>query len=877
MGTTRTTRTISWQATFAVLAAFLGLVLVAGFLPAGEAQAATIDVDQVEDAYDDGSKTCSLREAIVSANRNISIDSCDAGSPSETDVINVPHQVDGYDLTIVGAGEDSGEMGDLDITEDVTIQGAGPITEPAEIDAGGEVDTGPDCDNKRVLMAGFDRVLHIHEPPVPPTEDAPEAFGTPPAINVQLYNLTITGGSVVGPNESDPGGGGILAETANLSLDTVSVIGNTVTNFEEEGDAYGGGISLDSDSRLFVSGGRIANNYAEAEVAAGAGIYQDQENQQPDSPEAASLGDPVFGVDISGNKNGDALLQGNRLCASFMASGGAVSVGDSLAVDEAYFDDNAVTGDALGFGGAVASPIFGQSTLIEVEDSTFQSNVVGGLGDEFFISGAFGGAVATFGDTFIDRTTFEENEAIALGEGGSVGAGGGAVAASGFFEMEDSTLNDNTAFTGDLTPDVENAARLGGQEPEETPDSFGGGLLLQSAEAELLNSTFSGNTAYNGGAIAHGEPPKGPPPKFGPQGPGPQGLGNSGFDFITVTNNSATEGAGIWTGDGPNEVHLFASIVGDQESGDDCLQLTKGGLLDEGDNLDSDSTCVTEPSSDTDDPELDELDDNGGRTETHALLEGSPAIDMVNGDCPPEDQRGRNRPEDGDGTGPNRCDAGAFELRAPEPPDPLFCPGFKNDPRPQIIGTPANNVLNGTNADEVICGKAGTDTINGGGGDDLILGGPDNDKIKGQGGNDRVVGGGGADEVNGNGGNDRLRGYPGNDTLNGDDGEDRITGGIDNDTVNGDAGDDKVFGWDGNDEVNGNGGSDHTFGSLGDDNVDGGPGNDRVRGYKGDDKLFGRDGEDKLVGNLGDDNLNGGPDTDTCFGGPGTNTLVNCP
>ena len=793
--------------------------------------------------------------------------------------------MNGYDLTLAGVGEDDGETGDLDITEDVTIQGTGPITEPTEIDAGGVVDTDPDCNNMRAFDDGVDRVLHIHEPVAPPTTGPPptepQALGIPQGIDVQLTNLTITGGSV-GSDESDPGGGGILAEGAILNLDDVSVIENSVTNSDESSDAFGGGISIDTDSRLIVSGGRIEDNYAEAdEFAAGGGIHQQPENQQSDGPEAASLGGPIFAIDISGNTNGDALLQGNRVCAEVLAFGGAVSLSDSLAVDEAHFDDNAVTGDAVGFGGAVASPLFSQGTLVDVEDSVFQSNQAGGLGGpQFIASAAAGGAMAVNGETFINRTTYEENEAIGLEiEGDSVSASGGGVVASGFLDVRNSTFNDNTAFTGDPTPPVDNAARLGnGPEPEETPFSFGGGLAVQPAEAELLNSTFSGNTAYHGGGIAHGFEQVQPPPKGGPQGPEPQGgLGNSGFDFLTVTNNSATDGGGIWIGDDPNEVHLYASIVGDQESGADCFEPGKDSpLVDEGFNLDSDGTCVSEPTSDTDDPELDELDDNGGPTETHRLQEGSPAIDMVNGECPPEDQRGRNRPENGDGTGPNRCDAGAFELRAPELPDPLFCPGFKNDPRPQIIGTAANNILNGTNADEIICGKAGTDTINGGGGDDLILGGPDNDKIKGQGGDDRVVAGGGADEVNGNGGNDRLRGYPGNDKLNGDDGEDRITGGIDNDTVNGDAGDDKVFGWDGNDNVNGNGGSDHTFGSLGDDTVDGGGGNDRVRGYKGDDNLFGRDGEDKLVGNLGDDDLNGGPDNDTCFGGPGTNTIVNC-
>ena len=52
------------------------------------------------------------------------------------------------------------------------------------------------------------------------------------------------------------------------------------------------------------------------------------------------------------------------------------------------------------------------------------------------------------------------------------------------------------------------------------------------------------------------------------------------------------------------------------------------------------------------------LQDNGGPTETHALLPGSVAIDVIPADmCEvTEDQRGEPRP------GGTMCDVGAFEL-----------------------------------------------------------------------------------------------------------------------------------------------------------------------------------------------------------------------
>ena len=70
------------------------------------------------------------------------------------------------------------------------------------------------------------------------------------------------------------------------------------------------------------------------------------------------------------------------------------------------------------------------------------------------------------------------------------------------------------------------------------------------------------------------------------------------------------------------------------------------------------------------DPKLGPLRDNGGETQTHALLPGSPAIDAASSTaCPATDQRGVERPLDGDGDGNPVCDIGAFEYGTiPAPP-----------------------------------------------------------------------------------------------------------------------------------------------------------------------------------------------------------------
>ncbi|MCI0397046.1 MAG: CSLREA domain-containing protein [Chloroflexi bacterium] len=63
---------------------------------------------------------CSLREAVRSANLNSAVDGCLAGSGADT--INIPAGT--YELSIAGNGEDAALTGDLDLAEDVTVEGS---------------------------------------------------------------------------------------------------------------------------------------------------------------------------------------------------------------------------------------------------------------------------------------------------------------------------------------------------------------------------------------------------------------------------------------------------------------------------------------------------------------------------------------------------------------------------------------------------------------------------------------------------------------------------------------------------------------------------------------------------------------------------------
>jgi hypothetical protein len=82
------------------------------------------------------------------------------------------------------------------------------------------------------------------------------------------------------------------------------------------------------------------------------------------------------------------------------------------------------------------------------------------------------------------------------------------------------------------------------------------------------------------------------------------------------------------------------------------------------------------------DPNLGPLANNGGFTQTHALLAGSPAIDTgTNTGCPATDQRGVTRPQGA------ACDVGAYEVEVDSTP-PTNTP--TNTPTATPTVTPTN-------------------------------------------------------------------------------------------------------------------------------------------------------------------------------------------
>ncbi len=227
-----------------------------------------------------------------------------------------------------------------------------------------------------------------------------------------------------------------------------------------------------------------------------------------------------------------------------------------------------------------------------------------------------GGGIYNDGRLTLNNSTVSGNTSASV-------IGGGGIYNSGTLFLTNSTVNGNTAENG--------------------------GGILNLRFAHLTNSTVSNNAAKNGGGI------------------------HEGHDLVltntTVSSNTATyAGGGIHAQTGADVRNTIIARNSAPDGSD-----AKGTFDSHGGNLIG-NTAGSAGWSDTSDlknvdPLLGPLQDNGGPTNTHALLSGSPAIDRAsNTNCPSTDQRGVRRPQNGDRNSSAICDIGAFERIDLTPP-----------------------------------------------------------------------------------------------------------------------------------------------------------------------------------------------------------------
>ena len=279
-------------------------------------------------------------------------------------------------------------------------------------------------------------------------------------------------------------------------------------------------------------------------------------------------------------------------------AGGSSFDGNRANAGGGIFTGDAATRDTLLDG------IAPREVTATITATTFSSNQQIGtsLGIGWYVGG---GAIYNFGGRLtVQEVTFRQNSSQAVG---------GGIYNTGTLSIVQTTFDRNTA------------------------ELEGGAIRTGPGSMTMSSSTVSGNTAALGGGIYCSD-------------------GMVTLQDCTIAGNSATRAATAGGGlniSGPVTLQIGNTLVADSPSGNDCglaVPVEQTSV-----NLSTDDTCGFALRGD---PRLDPLANYGGRTETHRLAAGSPAINAGER-CGSTDQRGRPRPAPSGG----RCDIGAFEVQ----------------------------------------------------------------------------------------------------------------------------------------------------------------------------------------------------------------------
>ena len=497
---------------------------------------ATFTVTTALDVVNPADGKLSLREAITKAN-----------ALAGADVIVLPAGV--FKVGIDGEREQGNATGDFDITDALTIRGAG---------AGLTI---VDAQQK-------DRVFDV-------------IGSAPSSVRVVLQGLTARNGRV------DSGGGAVRVIDADLVVRDCVVTGNRATE-------SGGGIGGSSAENVTLVRTTVARNVA---------------------------GEEGGGLAVGGA----AVL---TLTGSTVRRNVAGTFAGGISAGTVNLTGSAVNGNIArtGSGGIDAA------TAMTLTDCTVSGNTGGGGGGGFFAQTAtvtrctVSGNAATFGGGIDAGTVTLTNSTVS---GNTAASDSGGINANAV-TATNCTVSGNVAVGGSGGGISAPAVTLTNCTVSGNVAGTSGGGIADSDGGTLLNCTVAENVAHVGGGLFYG----------------------AGLTF-SVKNTIVALNLVDVGGTGPDVSGDFASgghnLIGDG---------TGAGFTD------GVSGDVVGTSANPIDPRLGALRNNGGLTQTMALLAGSPAIDRGdNGLLPPTDQRGFGfaRKKDGNGDSVAVVDIGAFE------------------------------------------------------------------------------------------------------------------------------------------------------------------------------------------------------------------------
>ncbi len=411
-------------------------------------------------------------------------------------------------------------------------------------------------------------------------------------------NLTLNDATVTGGHSKHGGGIYIASGTVTLNNSTVS---------ENLGGSSGGGIYVIRSS-VTLTDSTINKNGA----TVGGGLYVSScvltlNNSTVLENWAGFPGGGIYATESSIVTLTDSTISGN---------GGEYGAGIEAHSSTITLNSSTVSGNEALWGGGIRART---SSTITLNDSTVSENRA--------MSG--GGILVYEGNSVtLNNSTITQNDASA--------GGGGGIGAYGTVILTNSTISNNEAFPhgggiyiGDTGTVTLTNCTVSGNEAEK------GGGIHASGTVTLTNSTVSENSANNkGGGIYTTD------------------AGLVALNSALISGNTAYSGNEIYNNDSLIYADSFNLFGHSGESDAEAFVGFTPGGNDINATSDGTNTPLTSILDTT-------LADNGGPTLTHALPEGSLAIDRdpsCNDGLIAIDQRGYPRPSG------NGCDAGAFEF-----------------------------------------------------------------------------------------------------------------------------------------------------------------------------------------------------------------------
>lgn len=602
--------------------AFLALLIVCCFTPVFRSDAATLTVNAAT-PYVAADGLCSLIEAIDNANDDAATHAdCTAGAGADTIILTDNVTLDGTATFNV-----NGATGLPAITTPITIEGGGFA-----------IARDPAAPAFRILAVGGTGNLTLNRVTI--QNGLLNAGFTEGGGIYTQGDLTLTE-SVVRDNIVAgifPSGGGISGENTSTITLINTVVQNNVADNGDPAQVFdnGGGIYAGGD--LTLRNASILDNRA-AENAGGFIAFANLDMRN--SVVARNNAEFGGGIVTFGSLNPVTMVISNSVISDNVAAengGGLANGNDNLSIYGSTFANNIVN-DGVGGG------IHNTGGNIEIVASRFEGNRAQGT--------AFGGGAisnVTLGEINMRGSLILNNS--------TVGRGGGLFTGLAPFNVFDSLIAGNSADNGGgglyVQPSNVQAFTLQRTTVANNfSNTFGGGALFEGnlTTSRIVNSTFTGNRATTlGGGIALNS------------GGLVELIHSTVADNDTTTVTNGIGGTNFFAG----TATVGGSIIANNATGD-CSATNGSTSL--GFNVSPspsagfptpDRWCSFMPLQAGDlpdtDPLLGALANNGNIGSSYRLQPGSPAIDIVTGNCPPElngvDGRGVPRPA-------GSCDAGA--------------------------------------------------------------------------------------------------------------------------------------------------------------------------------------------------------------------------